>query len=76
MRLGLAWLGLCPCLPVPPCKPFTCLAWLWQVVTPPGRRVWREVRLGDTLRDLPPIANEELRQERKYEVQYLLVATS
>ena len=52
------------------------MAWLWQVVTPPGRRVWREVRLGDTLRDLPPIANEELRQERKYEVQYLLVATS
>ena len=38
-----------------------------MVRAPSTRRLWREVRMGDILRDMPEIENEELRDERPYE---------
>lgn len=37
-----------------------------RVAAPPGRRLWREVRMGDILLDFPEIENNEERLEQPY----------
>ena len=41
-----------------------------MVKAPYDRRLWREVRMGDILQDLPDITNEEKRDEMPYEGIY------